>query len=149
MALIDDINKQLKQSMLARDEFVTTVLRGLKSAILYEEVAKNKRDEGLTHDKTEKVIAREVKKRDDAIEMYVSAGDQERAERETAERKILMAFLPEPLGDNELRAIIERVITAGGFGPKDMGRVIGNVKQEVGTRGDGAKIAAIVKEILK
>ena len=46
MNLIEKITSDLKAAMLARDEFKTTTLRGLKSAILYEEVAKGKRDEG-------------------------------------------------------------------------------------------------------
>ena len=148
MTLKEKISQKLKEAMLAHDEFAKITLSGLKSAILYEEVAKGKRDEGLDDTETETVIAREVKKRDDAIELYVAAGDKERAEKEMAEREILTGFLPEPLSDDELREIIERVITTDGFTIKDMGRVIGDVKKEVGSRGDGAKIAAIVKELL-
>ncbi|GHU08377.1 hypothetical protein FACS189431_4520 [Alphaproteobacteria bacterium] len=149
MALVEDISAKLKEAMLARDQFRTGVLRDLKSAILYEAVAQNKRDEGLSDDEVEKVIAREVKKRDDAIEIYTGAGDKARAEKELAEREILVKFLPEPLSDDDLHAIIERVITTGGFTVKDMGRAIGSVKAEVGTRADGAKIAGIVKELLQ
>ena len=148
MALIDDINAKLKEAMLARDQFLTGVLRDLKSAILYEEVAKNKRDTGLDDVEIEMVIAREVKKRNDSIEIYKSAGDDERAGKETAEREILSEFLPEPLSDSELKEVINRVIADGEFTIKDMGRAIGAVKAEVGSQADGAKIAAIVKEQL-
>lgn len=146
---MDKITAKLKEAMLSRDEFATTTLRGLKSAIQYEEVAQNKRDSGIGDEEIEKVIAREVKKRDDAIELYNSAGDAERAQKEMAEREILAAFLPEPLSESELKDIVERVISANEFTIKDMGRAIGEVKKEVGTRGDGAKIAALVKEVLK
>lgn len=149
MSLMEKISAKLKESMLARDEFVTTTLRGLKSAIQYEEVAQNKRDTGLSDDEIEKVVAREVKKRDDAINLYESAGDEDRAQKEMAEREILSAFLPEPLSDSELKEITGRIIETGGYTIKDMGRAIGDVKKEVGTRGDGAKIAGIVKELLK
>jgi uncharacterized protein YqeY len=149
MALVEDITAKLKVAMLARDQFLTGVLRDLKSAILYEEVAQNKRDTGISDDEIEKVIAREVKKRDDAIELYTAAGDKARAEKELAEREILSGFLPEQLSDDELRGIVERVVTSGGFTIKDMGRVIGDVKKEVGVRGNGAKIASITKEVLK
>lgn len=149
MNLMDKISAKLKESMLARDEFATMVLRGLKSAIQYEAVAQNKRDAGLDDEEVEKVVAREVKKRDDAIELYKSAGDQERSQKEMAEREILSAFLPEPLSDEELREIVKSVVKSGDFTIKDMGRVIGSVKKEVGTRGDGAKIAAMTKELLE
>jgi uncharacterized protein YqeY len=149
MALKEEITAELKDAMLARDQFLTGVLRDLKSAILYEEVAKGKREQGLDDPEIEKVIAREVKKRDDSIEIYTGAGDKERAAKEMAEREILAGFLPEPLGEDELGEIIQRVITTGGFGIKDMGRAIGDVKAEVGSRADGATIARLVKELLK
>jgi uncharacterized protein YqeY len=149
MALIEDINAKLKEAMLARDQFLTGVLRDLKSAFLYEEVAKGKREEGLNDEEIQAVIAREVKKRDDAIEIYQSAGDKERAEKEIAEKEILEAYLPKQLSDDELKEIINKVIAEGGFTIKDMGRVIGAVKTEVGVKADGAKIAEIVKEMLR
>ena len=149
MTLIDKINQDLKAAMLARDAFKTGVLRDLKSAFLYEEVAKKKREEGLNDEETMAVIAREIKKRDDAITIYAGAGDKEREQKETDEREILASYLPTPLTDDELREIVGRVITAGGFGAKDMGRAIGDVKKEVGTRADGGRIAKAVKELLK
>lgn len=149
MGLIDKINADLKTAMLARDEFATTTLRGLKSAILYEEVAKGKRDEGLSEDELLAVIAKQVKQRDDAIVLYVSAGDKEREQKEAAEKEILTKYLPKPLTDDELREVAERVITTSGFGIKDMGRAIGDVKKEVGPSADGGRIAAMVKELLK
>ena len=97
MSLIEQISADLKTAMLARDEFTTTTLRGLKSAILYEELAQNKRDEGLADDEVQKVTAREIKKRDDALKLYAQAGDQERADKEDREMKILSQYLPEQL----------------------------------------------------
>lgn len=147
--LLDEINAKLKKSMLARDQFLTGVLRDLKSAFLYEEVAKGKRETGLSEDELQAVIAREVKKRDDSIEIYITAGDKDRADKEKSEREILSKFLPEPLTDDELKSIISEVIASGEFTMKDIGRVIGSVKAATGARADGAKIAAIVKDILK
>jgi len=95
------------------------------------------------------VIAKQVKQRDDAIELYVSAGDKEREQKEAAEKEILTKYLPKPLTDDELREIVERVIATGGFGIKDMGRAIGDVKKEVGPSADGGRIASMVKELLK
>ncbi|MDR1300508.1 MAG: GatB/YqeY domain-containing protein [Candidatus Nomurabacteria bacterium] len=145
----DKIQAKLKEAMLARDEFLKTVLSGLKSAILYEEVAKGKKEAGLSDDEVLTVIAREVKKRDDSIEIYTAAGDKARAEAEAAEREVLSSFLPEQMNEEELIEIIERVITTTGASDiKDMGRVIGAVKAEVGARADGVKLAKLVKEQL-
>jgi uncharacterized protein YqeY len=148
MSIKNDITAKLKSAMLDRDEFLTGVLRDLKSAILNEEIKQIKRDEGLSDAEVEKVIAREVKQRDDAVEIYTAAGDQARAAKELAEREVLQKFLPEPLGETDLRQIAQRVIATSGFTSKDIGRVIGDIKAEVGTRGGGAQIAKIVKELL-
>jgi len=145
----EEIQARLKEAMLARDEFLKLVLSGLKSAILYEEVAKGKREEGLTDNEIMAVIAREVKKRDDAIEIYASAGNQELAQKEAAEREILTKFLPEPMGEEELQELIEATVVAlGAADIKDMGKVIAAVKEEVGPRADGATVAKLVKERL-
>ena len=150
MSLIEDINAKLKQAMLNRDQFEAGVFRDLKSAILYEEVAKNKRDEGLTDEEVETVVAREVKKRNDAIEAYTGAGDTERADKEAAERDVLQQFLPEQLSREELEKIIsEKITETGAESMKDMGKVIGAVKQAVGNSASGAEISEIVKEKLK
>lgn len=149
MSLVDDINVKLKQAMLARDQFRAGVFRDLKSAILYEEVAKGKREEGLSDEEIETVIMREVKKRNDAIEAYEGAGDKERANKEAAERDILQEFLPEPLSDDELQTIVDGIMGQGEFsGMKDMGKAIQAVKNEVGNRTEGAKIAGLVKKAL-
>jgi uncharacterized protein YqeY len=149
MSLIEKINADLKAAMLARDEFTTTTLRGLKSAIGYEEVAKGKREAGLTDDEIQAVVASEAKKRDDAISIYVAAGDKERQQNEAAEREILAVYLPTPLDEKTLKDIAERVINTGGYGIKDIGRAIGAIKAEVGLAADGSRIAAIVRELLK
>jgi uncharacterized protein YqeY len=142
----DEIQQQLKEAMLARDDFKKTVLTGLKSAITYAEKAKKSGGE-LSDEDILAVVAKEVKSRDDAIEIYTSAGDKDRAEKEAAEREILAAFLPTPLTDDELAELIERVITTtGASSAGDMGRVIGAVKKEAGAKADGARIAKMVRE---
>lgn len=142
----DKIQKKFKEAMLARDEFLKIVLSGLKSAILYEEVAKGKKEEGLSDEEMLTVIKREVKKRDDSIEMYSSAGRKELAQKEVAEREILKEFLPEQMSEEEITELAEQVVVStGAEGIKDMGKVIGAIKAEVGAKADGALVAKVVK----
>ncbi|MDR0955739.1 MAG: GatB/YqeY domain-containing protein [Candidatus Nomurabacteria bacterium] len=145
MSLLDEIDAQLKTVMLARDKFQTTVLRDLKSAFLYEEVAKKIPRGSLSETDMQAVIAREVKKRDDAIEIYTGAGDKDRAEQEAAEKEILLKFLPKQMDEDEIREVVRRVIATGGYGAKDLGRVIGDVKKEIGAAAGGGLIAKIAK----
>lgn len=146
MSLIEQISADLKTAMLARDEFTTTTLRGLKSAILYEELAQNKRDEGLADDEVQKVTAREIKKRDDALKLYAQAGDQERADKEDREMKILSQYLPEQLSHDELKEIIGQIIAENNFEQKDMGKIIAATKAKVGLSSTGEKIVNTLKQ---
>lgn len=146
MSLIEKITADLKTAMLARDEFTTTTLRGLKSAILYEEVDKGKRDQGLTDEEVQAVVAREVKKRDDALKIYVSAGDTERAEKENREYSILMQYLPKQLSYEELKTIIGNIISENNYEQKDMGKIIGATKSKVGLSANGEMIINTLKQ---
>lgn len=145
MSLKEKINADLKASMLARDSFSTNVFRGLKAAILSEEVAKNKREEGLDDSEIETVIVREVKKRNEAAKLL----DEERAENELKEAKILSKYLPEMASEDEIRAAVKaEILTMGEVSIRQMGTVIGKMKAKFGNSADGAVLAKIVKEEL-
>ena len=145
MSLKEKINADLKASMLARDSFSTNVLRGLKAAILSEEVAKNKREEGLDDSEIESVIAREVKKRNEAAKLL----DEERANNELKEAEILSKYLPEMMNEEEVLKIVQNEISKlDEKSPKQMGQVIGSIKAKYGNSIDGSMLAKIVKEEL-
>ena len=149
MNLKDRINADLKTAMLARDEFRTTTLRGLKAAILNEEVAKGLREEGLSDDVIEQLIAREAKKRDEAAGLFEQGGNQVSADKERAEKVLLSDYLPEQMSSDDLKQLVADVVAE--FKPegmKDMGRVIGAVKAKAGNTADGALIAQLVKDSL-
>ena len=150
MSLVERINADLKTAMLARDAFTVETLRGLKAAILNEEVAQKLRETGLADEQIEQIVAREVKKREEAALLYEKGGNQESATKERAEKEILAAYLPAQLSEGELEALIDKVIeTVQPTGMSDMGKVIGAVKTQVGNAGDGALIAKLVKEKLQ
>jgi uncharacterized protein YqeY len=149
MALMQRIADDTKAALLGGDRFVAEVLRGLKAAILNEEVAQGKRDTGLDDTAIEQIIAREVKKRNESATLYTNAGRTELAETEIKEAAVLQAYLPEQLSEAELTTIIEKIIAEKGLsGPQAMGQVIGAVKQQVGNTADGATVARLVKQIL-
>lgn len=148
--LKERINADLKSAMLARDELTTQTLQGLKSAILYEEVAKKVRETGLDEQSIEQVIAREVKKRDEAAELFEKGGNTASAEKERAEKQVLAVYLPEQMSEADLAAVVAEVVAElKPEGPRDMGRVIGVVKAKVGNAGDGSLIAKLVKDSLQ
>lgn len=149
MALKSQLDNDLKAALLGGDRFRGDVLRGLKAVILNEEVAKGKRDEGLDDATIEQLIAKEVKKRLDSVQQYTTAGRPELAEAEQAEAKVLEAYLPEQVTEDEIsQAVNESIAELGVSGPQAMGQVIGVVKAKFGNTADGATIARLVKEAL-
>ena len=129
MPLKEQIDADLKTAMLARDAFRTDTLRGLKAAILNEEVAKGARETGLGDEAIEQLIAREAKKRDEAANLFEQGGNQASADKERAEKELLGAYLPEQLSEEVIQKLVdEAVAEIQPEGMKDMGRVIGAVK---------------------
>ena len=148
-ALKERINSEMKAALLGGDRFVGETLRNLKAAILNEEVATGKRDEGLGDEEVEKVIAREVKKRTESAKIYRDNDRPELAEPEEREIDVIKVYLPEQLSEDELASIVEqRIAELGANGPQAMGQVIGAVKAQVGNKADGAILAQIVKNTL-
>ena len=149
MSLKSTIDNDLKTALLGGDRFKGDVLRNLKAAILNEEVAAGKRDEGLDDETIEKIIAREVKKRAESAAIYESAGRPELVMNEKAEAEILEAYLPEQVSEENIKVVIAaKILEMGAEGPAAMGQVIGAVKKEFGNTADGAVIAKLVKEAL-
>ena len=149
MALKDAINNDLKTALLGGDHFGADTLRGLKAVILNEEVAQNKREDGLEDSVIEQLIAREVKKRNESADIYEKAGRSELADNEKAEAEIIGRYLPQQLSEVEILAIIKKVIAEMGVsGAQAMGQVIGAVKKQVGNSADGSIVARLVKEEL-
>lgn len=149
MALKQRIADDTKAALLGGDRFVAEVLRGLKAAILNEEVAQNKREEGLDDATIEQIIAREVKKRNESATLYTQADRAELAETELKEAVVLQMYLPEQLSEAELLVIIEKIVSEKVLsGPQAMGQTIGAVKQQVGNTADGTTIARLVKQTL-
>jgi hypothetical protein len=142
------IEQDLKTALRAGDANRLSVLRSLKSAIIYAEVAKGvKGGDGLSDGAIEEVLAKEAKKRQESADAFAKAGIQDRADGELKEKEIIKQYLPRALSRDELQALvreaIENTIEAS---PQNMGRIIGEVKQRAGATADGALIAQLVKE---
>lgn len=149
MTLKERINDEMKAALLGGNRFAGEVLRNLKAAILNEEVATGRRNEGLDDSGVEKVVAREVKKRTESAKIYRDNGRPELAEPEEREIEVLKVYLPTQLTEDELTTLVEQKIAELDVsGPQAIGQVIGAIKAEVGNKADGATLANIVKNTL-
>ncbi len=144
--LKDKLTADIKTAMLGGDKVKAEVLKSLKSAILYEEVALKVREEGLSDQQIQVVLAREAKKRAESADLYKKAGHDDRAQTEQHEKEIIDGYLPQQLSDEELAAIVAEVMA--GMDNPQMGPVIGATKAKVGQSADGARVAAAVKTAL-
>jgi uncharacterized protein YqeY len=149
MALKQRIESDMKAALLGGNRFAGETLRGLKAAILNEEVAQNKRDVGLDDATIEQIVAKEVKKRNESAAIYDQNMREDSAADERREAEILSQYLPTQLSKIELKTVVDaKVAELKATDIKMMGQVIGAVKNEVGNTADGAMIASLVKEAL-
>ena len=142
------IQSDLAASMKNKDELTLSVLRMLKSSIQLMQVEKGK-DKSLTDDDVLVLVRRLIKQRVEAAEMYRNGGAEDRAERELAEAKVLEAYQPAQLSDEELLKIVEKVVEeTGAKSPKDMGKVMGKAIAAVKGQADGGRVKNAVQSCL-
>jgi uncharacterized protein YqeY len=150
MNLKQQLDQDLKAAMLSGDKTLVTTLRGLKSVILYAEVAAGNREKGLDDAVIVELFTKEVKKRQESADLYKQGGNMEKAQAELTEKTVIQKYLPEQLSEEELGALIDQAVEkTGASGPQSMGQVIGLVKQLSKGRADGSRIAAAAKERLQ
>jgi len=95
------------------------------------------------------VLQRERKRRMEAAEAYREGGRADRAEAEEREAEIIGSYMPEPISDSELSAIVgDAIARSGASSPKEMGQVMALVMPQVKGRADGKRVSAAVKEKL-
>ena len=145
MGVKQKIDQDLKVAMLAGDKFLVSTLRGLKSSILYAEVAAGSRNEGLPEPEVITVLSKEAKKRQESADLYKQGGNKEKADAESREKSIIEKYLPQQMTDDELELIVDEVIeNLGASSKQQMGQVIGAVKSRTGTAAEGSRIAKMV-----
>jgi uncharacterized protein len=147
--LKQQIDQALKTALLSGNKELATTLRGLKSVILYEEVAKGVREQGLSDEEITVLLAKEAKKRQESADLFQKGGNSQKADAELIEKRVIEDFLPQQLSDEELQAVVDASIRKqGAEGMQGMGKVIAAVKEHVGVTADGSRIAQRVKERL-
>jgi len=137
------IQEDVKAAMRARDRERLGVLRLISAAIKQREV-----DERIRLDDAAvlQVLDKMVKQRRDSEAQYRDAGRDELAEREAMEIAVITSYLPEPLSEEQLAALVEAAIAeSGAAGMKDMGRVMGLLRPRVQGRADMGAVSAAVK----
>ncbi|MEO5851754.1 MAG: GatB/YqeY domain-containing protein [Nocardioides sp.] len=149
-ALKDRLRSDLTTAIKSRDEIRSSTLRMVLTAITNAEVA-GKEARVLSDDDIVGVLSSEAKKRREAATAFADGGRAEMATKEEAEAAVIADYLPEPLTDDEVAAIVTVAVAqtgAAGEGMRAMGKVMGVVQPQVKGRADGSSVAAEVRRQL-
>jgi len=139
MSLKETIKKDLLKAQKEADRERVAILKLLWSEIGYLMVERQDNDEGIIA-----MLKKEARKRKDSIEIYEKAGDEERLAGEKYELEVIKSYLPEEMGEAEIRKEVERIAKETGI---TGGRLIGEVMKVLGGKADGKLVARIVGEM--
>ena len=148
MSLELQINKDIKNAMLAKEKVRLTALRAIKAAILLAKTA-----EGASHELSDadllRIIQKLVKQRRESAEIYKQNGREDLAGNELAELSFMEPYLPKTLSGEELEAALRQIISqTGASGPSDMGKIMGVATKQLAGQADGRQISETVKKLL-
>ncbi len=146
MNLKEQIMHDMKDAMRAKDKLRLEAIRAVKSAILIEET---KGIATVSEDDLIKVLTKLVKQRKESAQIYSDQGRHDSADEEIAQAKVIEAYLPKQLSDDELIAFITGIVTELGItSPKEMGKVMGVANKKLAGKAEGKRIADAVKKAL-
>ncbi|MCE7936532.1 GatB/YqeY domain-containing protein [Candidatus Saccharibacteria bacterium CPR2] len=143
--LKERIESDLKKALLERNLLEVDVLKGVKNTIQNAQIDSKS---NLSEDEIVKILKKEVKKRQEAFEIYLGAGEKDRANREKEEIKIIKKYLPQEMSDKAIEVIVDKVIANNQEVP-NVGQLIGLAMKEIGQGADGKKVADLVREKFK
>lgn len=147
MSLQTQIMDALKVAMKAKDQIALESLRAVKSELLLAQTSGS--DSELTEADEIKLIQKLVKQRKDAAAIFIEQNRQDLADPELAQAAVLEQFLPTQLSEQEVEAIVQTIITEGGFaGMQAMGQVMGLANAKLAGAADGKTISTVVKKLL-
>ena len=145
------LNDELKAAMKSRDQRATSALRLILAALKDRDIAA--RERGITNGVDEPeiidLLQKMVRQRQESIAMYQKAGRQELVDQEQGEINIIERYLPKKMSEGETNSAIASIIEElGASSIKDMGRVMGALKERYAGRMDFAKVGQQVKQKL-
>lgn len=144
MEIREKITAEVKVAMLAKDSVKLNTLRFLQAAIKNKEI--EARPNPINADDVMTVIKKLVKQRKESIDQFTAASRMDLADQESAELKVLEAYMPQQLDKAQIEKIISEVITAlNATSMKDMGSVV----KEAMVRTAGAADGKLMSEIIK
>ncbi len=147
----DELTAALKDAMKAKDTVRLSTIRLVQAAIKDRDIANRTAGKAEASDEDiAQLLAKLVKQREESARIYDENARAELADKERAEIAVIKTFMPAQMSDEDIRAAAAQAVAeTGAQGPKDMGKVIGFLKEHHAGKMDFAKASGIVKELLK
>ena len=145
MSILDQLQLDITTSLKSRDKLTADTLRGLKTRLQNESIAKMKE---LSPEEAMLIVRSEVKRRKEAVEEFAKAGRNELSEKENSEISILTRYLPPQATDEDVDKAIDEVLSTGEFTIKDFGKVMSQLKDKLGGTADMAAVSIKLKSKL-
>lgn len=147
MTLEEKVMGEIKTAMKAKNEAELRTLRAIKSAILLEKTSGSGSE--MNEADEIKMLQKLAKQRRDSLDIFKQQNREDLAAKEEEELAIIERFLPQPLTQDELEALLKDIIAqTGASSPADMGKVMGAATKQVAGRADGKTISETVKRLL-
>ena len=151
MSLREKINEQFNTALKSKNKTLISTFRLILAAIKEKDIANRtgKNKEVIKDPEIIKVLKKMKKQRQDSADLYKKGNRQELLDAEEAEIKIIDTFLPKQLSDEETKKICKQIIESSGASTiKDMGKIMGLLKQKYSDTIDFSKVNLIVKGLL-
>ena len=144
--MLSTLMNDMKSAMKSGQKLELVALRNLIGKLKAKQIDNGK---DLTTDEYIKVIASAAKQLKDSIQQYKDGNREDLAKNESFELSIVERYLPEQMSEEDVRSIVKKaILDVGAQSMKDMGKVMGNAMQVVGSEADGSIVQRIVREEL-
>jgi uncharacterized protein YqeY len=148
MSLINQVDQDIKQAMLAKQADRLRGLRAIKSALLLARTEKGAAEE-LTEEAEIKVLQKLIKQRKESADIYKSQNREDLYDIEMEEMQVIEPYLPKQMSHEEIEAYLKDLVgRVGATSVKDMGKVMGAANKELAGKADGRTISEVVKQLL-
>ena len=150
MSIKEEVLKDLKEAMKAKNKEKLQVLRSIKSALMEKEIAERSGGEGKLDEIQEvEVLQKAAKQRRDSIEQYEKADRNDLAEVERKELEIIDSYLPEMMSEEEIKEFAaDKIEELGAENMADMGKVMGAVMPDLKGKAEGSLVSKVVQDLL-
>jgi uncharacterized protein YqeY len=146
MALKEKISEDLKAAMKSGDKLRLETLRTLRAALMEKEIALRGDGKPLSPDDEIATLSSAAKKRKESIDQFKAGGRDDLVDQETNELKIIQEYLPQQIGEADIKAVIEEVVkNVGAASSSDFGKVMPQVMKQLKGKADGKLIQELVK----